>query len=249
MPVTNGIYYAETGSTAPGAPLLLIHGSGGSHLDWPGSLRRVAGRRVLTIDLPGHGRSTLPGRDLVADYAADVIGLLDALSIPAAVVAGHSLGGAVAQQMALSYPDRVAGLILVGTGARLRVHSTILDHIVPEPVETGAMIVQWEYAPGTSQAVLDKSQRQLLTTDPQVIRGDYSACNRFDIMADVGRIMAPALIIVGSEDRMTPVKYSEYLAKNLPNAKLVVIEKAGHMVALEQSEAVARAVQEWLSSL
>jgi pimeloyl-ACP methyl ester carboxylesterase len=249
MPIASGIYYAETGANAPGAPLVLVHGSGGSHLDWPGSLRRITGRRALTIDLPGHGRSTLPGREAVVDYAADVIRLLDALSNPVAVVAGHSLGGAIALQLAVSHPDRIAGLILVGTGARLRVHPAILDHILPEPVETGTLIVDWEYAPGASQSMRDKSRTQLLKTDPRVIWGDYSACNHFDIMADLDRITAPALIIVGSEDRMTPVKYSEYLAKTLSDAKLVVIEKAGHMVALEQSEAVASAVQAWIATL
>jgi pimeloyl-ACP methyl ester carboxylesterase len=68
-------------------------------------------------------------------------------------------------------------------------------------------------------------------------------------MADVDRITAPALIIVGAQDRMTPVKYSEHLAQRLPQAKLVVIENAGHRVALEQSEAVTRSVQEWITSL
>jgi pimeloyl-ACP methyl ester carboxylesterase len=164
MPTVGGMYYAETGAKMEAAapPILLIHGSGGSHLDWPGSLRRIVGRRVLTLDLPGHGRSTPPGRETAADYAADVIGLLDALAIDTAIVAGHSLGGAIALQLALSHPERIAGLNLVGTGARLRVHSAILDHILPEPVPTAALIVQWEYAPGTSQAILDRSQRQLL---------------------------------------------------------------------------------------
>ncbi len=249
MPVADGIYYAETGAGAPATPLVLIHGSGGSHLDWPGSLRRMVGRRVLTLDLPGHGRSVLPGRDTVADYAADITGLFNALAIPNAIVAGHSLGGAIALQLAVSYPKRIAGLILVGTGARLRVHPDILDHIIPDPMATGALIVEWEYAADTPQTMKDRSREVLLGTDPRVVWGDYSACNRFDIIADLGRITAPALVIVGDQDRMTPVKYSEYLVKNLPNAKRVVIEKAGHMVALEQSEAVAQAVREWIGSL
>src|SRR2546430_629337 len=110
MPAPHGTYYAGTGTNAPGAPPLLVPCSGGSHLDWPGSLRRIAGRRVLTIDLPGHGRSPLPGRQSVTAYAFDVIGLFDTLAIPAAVIVGHSLGGAIAQQLALFQPDRVAGL-------------------------------------------------------------------------------------------------------------------------------------------
>jgi pimeloyl-ACP methyl ester carboxylesterase len=247
MPTHDSIYYAATGPRDPALPpILWVHGAGGSRLDWPGALRRIRGRRVLTVDLPGHGKSTGPGRDTVADYAADLIGLLDGLAIPRAVVAGHSMGGAIALQLGLSYPDRVAGLILIGTGARLRVHPDILNRVASDPGTTTALIVSWEYAPGTPQTSLDRGQRLLLAVDPQVIEGDFRACDRFNVMTELDQIAAPALIIVGAEDRLTPVKYGQYLSEHIPRARLLVIEHAGHMVMLEQPEAVSKAVQDWL---
>ena len=250
MPVYGGIYYTSAGPGDPALPpILLIHGAGGSRLDWPGALRRIPGRQVLTVDLPGHGKSTGPGREQIADYAADVAGLLAGLAIPRVVVVGHSMGGAVTLRLALSYPDRVAGLVLLGSGARLRVHPDILKLVVSDPASTTAFIVAQEYASGTAQASLDRGQRLLQAVDPTVIYGDYSACDHFDVMAELGQIAAPTLVIVGAEDRFTPVKYGEYLARNIPRAQLLVIERAGHMVMLEQPEVVSKAVQEWLEQL
>ena len=230
-------------------PILLIHGAGGSHLDWPGVLRRIPGRRVLTIDLPGHGKSVGPGRDTVADYAADVVRLLDGLSVPRVIAEGQSMGGAITLQLGLSYPDQVAGLILVGTGARLRVHPDILDKILADPEATMARIIAWEYAPETSQDWRDRGLQRLRMVDPAVIHGDYDACNHFNVMDQLGAIITPALVIVGAADQMTPVKYGEYLAQHLPHARLSVIGHAGHMVSLEQSAAVLAAIQEWFSNL
>ncbi len=247
MPAYGGIYYTEAGPHDPALPpILLIHGAGGSRLDWPGVLRRIPGRRVLTVDLPGHGKSSGPGRERMTDYAADLAGLIEGLAIRRVVVVGHSMGGAVALQLALSYPDRVAGLILLGAGARLRVHPDILNGIVSDPASTTALIISQEYAAGTAQASLDRGQRLMQAVDPTVIHSDFIACDAFDVMAQLGQIAAPTLVIVGAEDRLAPVKYSEYLAKNMPRARLVVIERAGHMVMLEQPEAVSKAVQEWL---
>jgi len=91
--------HREPGSTR--APTLLIHGAGDSRLIWPGSLRRLPEADAIALDLPGHGKSPGPARDQVEDYAADVIALLDALRIDRAVLCGHSMGGAIAQQIAL----------------------------------------------------------------------------------------------------------------------------------------------------
>jgi len=128
------LYYAEKrGGVADQPPLVLVHGAGGSHLDWAPELRRLRGARVIALDLPGHGKSSAPGRDSIPAYARDVITLLDALNIPRAVLVGHSMGGAVAQQAALDWPERVAGLALLGTGSKLPVDPALPDRIVSEP--------------------------------------------------------------------------------------------------------------------
>jgi pimeloyl-ACP methyl ester carboxylesterase len=112
---------------AAGPPLVLVHGAGGTHRHWPEELRALPGRRVLALDLPGHGGSPGPSLSSIGAYARSVLAALDALEIPSAVLAGHSMGGAIALTLALEAPSRVAGLALVATGAKLRVSKFVLD--------------------------------------------------------------------------------------------------------------------------
>src|SRR5512133_3755617 len=109
------------GDAGPHPPLVLVHGAGAASDDWPPELRALPGRRVLAVDLPGHGAAPGPAPGSVAAFASAVEALLDAHGIASAVIAGHSMGGAIALTLALERPARVAGLVLVSTGARLRV--------------------------------------------------------------------------------------------------------------------------------
>ena len=87
------LFYTHQQPAAAGPALLLLHGAGGSHLVWPGALRRLAETRVLALDLPGHGRSAPPGRRTIAHYAAAVNDFIAAAGLPEVVIAGHSMGG------------------------------------------------------------------------------------------------------------------------------------------------------------
>ena len=99
---------------------LVIHGAGGTHLDWPAEIRRMPELNTIIVDLPGHGKSSRRGtQQHVGAYASDMLALLDALKLQQVIVAGHSMGGAIAQTLALQHPDRVLGLILICTGAKL----------------------------------------------------------------------------------------------------------------------------------
>jgi pimeloyl-ACP methyl ester carboxylesterase len=233
------LWYAETGRRAhPGRPpLVLVHGAGGSHLDWPGTLRRVEGWRVLALDLPRHGRSAPPGRESIEGYATVVRALLDALEIEQAVLCGHSMGGAVCQTVALDHPARVAGLVLIATGAKLRVAPGLLEAFANNPAAAlDAM---------AGRLGLDR----LRGVSPDVMHGDLLACDAFDVMDRLGAISAPALVISGTDDPMTPLKYGRYLAGHISNAELVTVEGGGHMLALERPALVGDAVARFLSSL
>jgi pimeloyl-ACP methyl ester carboxylesterase len=244
------IYYAERGTQ--GTPIIFVHGSGASHLIWGEQVRALGEiTRALALDLPGHGRSDPPGRASMNAYRDLVLGLLDALGFERAVVAGHSLGGGIAQTLALSHPDRVAGLGLIGTGARLRVLPQILDGIVsPRDFnQTTEFIVDNSYASGLDAAMRRRAIADLRACPPQVTHDDFSACNVFDLMARVSEIRAPTIVICGQQDKMTPVKYSEYLVSKIPNACLVVVDGAGHSVMLEQAEQVNQALLEFMRNL
>jgi pimeloyl-ACP methyl ester carboxylesterase len=243
------LYYAETQSPNAQLAMVLVHGAGENHLIWPASLRRMNGVTIYALDLPGHGKSEGQGRASIADYVAVLLGFLDTLGINRAVIAGHSMGGAIAQQFALSHPTRVMGLILMATGARLRVAPVILDGILTNTDATLDLVTRYAWGPNAPEQMVQLGRAQMAEANPRVVANDYAACNAFDVMDRVGQIAAPTLALGGTADQMTPPKYMAFLAEKIPGARRVMIEGAGHMVMLEQPELVAHPVEEFLSTL
>ncbi len=249
-PTTGRIWYAQNRSPVPDRPpLILIHGAGGDHLHWPPELRKIAGESVLALDLPGHGRSEGPGRGSIEDYASDVIEFLDALGLTRAVLGGHSMGGAIAQVMTLDHPERVAGLVLIGTGAKLRVAPALLDVILTDFEAVLALMADWAFGPDAPAELKELGTKAMGETEPAVLHGDFTACDLFDIRDRLAEIQVPTLVIGGTDDKMTPLRFSRYLAERISGARLEVLEGAGHMMALEQPAAVAAAVTQFLSRL
>lgn len=244
------IFYLSRGQSLPA--LVAVHGAGGSSRHWGYQLSGLSDlAQVIALDLPGHGRSIGPQHSTVDEAAERVLALLDGLGIERAVLMGHSMGGATVQTIALRAPERVAGLVLVGTGARLRVHPTILSGILDDWLATTRLITEWSYAPQTAPAQLARATEELRATAPAVLHADYRACDGFDLIAEAARIDVPTLLIVGAQDRMTPPKYSEFLARTLPDARLVLVPDAGHSVMIEQPQpvnAAIRAAWPWLSA-
>ncbi len=227
-------------------PLVLVHGAGGNLMHWPGELRRLPGHMVYALDLPGHGKSSGAGRAEIGAYVEVVRAFAEALQLPPFVLGGHSMGGAIAQEFALRYPGRLTGLLLVGTGARLRVAPQILAGILSDFSGTTELLAQWTHGEHTDPNLLRLYTRRLREVSPQVIHDDFVACDTFDRRADVSRITTPTLILCGDADRMTPVKYSQFLHEQIAGSQLVIVPGAGHMVMLEQPAAVARAVAAFL---
>lgn len=252
MPTISNIYYTAYTKDDTGWPsVVLIHGAGGSHLDWPAELRRMPGQHVYALDLPGHGKSEGLGRQSIHGYTSIMVEWLDAMHISRAVLVGHSMGGGIAMLAGLEVPERVAGLVLIGTGARLRVLPEILENTTSPLTFQKAIdtIVQKSYAPDVAPHLRTLTARQLATTRNTVLHGDYQACNGFDVMERVCEIQAKTLVLCGADDEMTPPRYAQYLAAQIPNASVMIIPNAGHMVMLEQPQAVAVAVMNFLPRL
>ncbi|MCY4145562.1 MAG: alpha/beta hydrolase [Chloroflexi bacterium] len=241
------IWFADHRRRRPALPALLIHGAGGSHLSFPKELRRHAAWDAIAPDLPGHGKSAGAGHSQIADYALDMLALLDALEIECALLAGHSMGGAIAQWLALEHGNRARGLTLIGTGARLPVNPALIHAIVAQPAETRARLLRWMWSPGAPTEMVAASAAILEKTTPSVIQQDLLACDRFDIRARLGDIHAPALVIAGEADNMTAPALSEELVANLENAKLVTLAGGSHMAHLEAPFATAAAIGDWLA--
>jgi pimeloyl-ACP methyl ester carboxylesterase len=233
-----------------GPSLVLVHGAGGSADLWQPQLDGLGDvARVIAPDLPGHGPQRGRGGQSIAAYAEWLGGFLAALGDGPAVLVGHSMGGAIVQTLALARPERLAGLILVGTGARLRVLGRILELLRERPGEGVGLIQGLSYAAATPAERVAVVDRVLRECAPLVTLGDYLACDRYDARRRLGAIRTPTLVVAGTEDRLTPVKYSRFLADGIAGARLVEVAGAGHFPQLEQPESVNAAIREFLASL
>lgn len=229
--------------------LVFIHGAGGNWTSW--YLQRDYFSRdfnCFIMELPGHGAAQGQGSQEVKSYALWIMGALEELEVTDPFVIGHSMGGAIAMDLALRFPAVPKALVLVGTGARLRVLPRILDEIKENFAQAVEFICALSFAKNVPKEMLNVAIAEMLKNSPDVLYGDFSACERFDIMEEVGNINNPTLIICGDQDGLTPVKYSRYLAEHISGSRLEVIEGAGHMVMLERSEQFNKKVEAFLQS-
>ncbi|MFC1996840.1 alpha/beta fold hydrolase [Chloroflexota bacterium] len=252
MPLNAEIYYRQSheGDNEL-APVFLIHGAGGTHLHWPAQIRRLTGQRVYAIDLPGHGKSGGRGNQTIESYCHSIIRWMESIHIFRGVFVGHSMGGAIALTMAQQFPERVVALGLIGSGARLRVSPIILENSSSPTTFPIAIkfIMDKAFGLQTDPRLKELAAQRMETIRPSVLHGDFQACNNFDMMESASNIRFPTLIICGQDDQLTPVRYSQYLADQIPKAQVRIIPEAGHMVMLEQPQAVAAELSTFLTTL
>lgn len=241
------IFYTTTQGDNP--PLILIHGAASSHLSWGAALRRFPMRGVVTLDLPGHGKSVGDGYTRIEDYAGAVVGLMDALNITEGVLVGHSMGGAIAQMIAVQHPQRVTGLVLIGTGKQLPVTPKILDEILVDPEKVAERITRWEWAETTDEKIKVAGKAQILEISPSVAHGDFMACRNFSLEAELHGVKQPTLIFWSNTDKMTPAELTESLAAALPHAELIALHGAGHMMPIERDVEIAQHIEPWLTKM
>lgn len=255
------IHYLKQGA---GPTVLLLHGLGSCAEDWPFQFAALSGGTaapcpyfaVLACDLRGHGRTDAPpGPYSIEQMAGDVAGLLTALAVDAAHVVGLSLGGLVAQALAIEHPARVRSLVLVNTFARLRPQGLrgwvyLLYRALAMAVgglEAQAEVVARGVFPRPEQEPL----RQLLAArlkanDPAAYRAVMRAIMRFDSRRDLGRIAAPTLVIAGADDTTVSLAAKRELAAGIPGARLEIVPNSGHATPLDQPEVFNRLLVEFL---
>ena len=250
-------------------PILLIMGIGASMLWWEeGFCRLVAGggRFVIRYDHRDTGRSVTgePGRPdyTSADLIADAAGVLDAYGVPAAHVVGVSAGGAFAQLLALGYPDRVLSLVLISTSP-----ATPGERGLPSATEryrqfVASAEVDWsdessvvEYLVGYAGVLAggarpfdEAAMRELVRRDVERAH-DLAASENHGLAAEgklphepLSAIAVPTLVIHGTDDPMFPLAHAEALAREIPGARLLMLEAAGHGVERADWEPIARAI-------
>lgn len=238
--------------TAPGQRVVYIHGTGCNARVFAAHMSAIAEKHeVVAIDLPGHGRSGGNGFRGAADHAFFVAGLIERLGWDRCVVAGHSLGGGIALSVAIYFPRLVAALMLIDTGARLRVNPKILE-LARKAALAGRDFAgdsRAGFADSTPQVIVDAVNELTAGADPAVKYRDWIADDTFDVMGRLAQITVPVLAICGAEDPLTPLKYHEYLRDHLPDCRLEVIDGAGHWPFAEQAQAFNSSVGGFLRSL
>ncbi len=215
--------------------------------------------RILAPDARGHGRSPKPlGPYSIAEMTNDVVDVMDDLGVESAHVAGLSMGGAIAQQLAITYPERVRSLVLVNTFARVRpVGVTGLQRFfkriwalqfgtmrdLGEPVMLGLF-------PKPEQAEVRRLGLERFlshNTSKEVYKSVLRAVVSFDSRRHLAQITAPTLIVAGDRDRTVPMLCKQELARGIPNARLVIIPDSGHATPIDQHERFNEVLLEFLS--
>jgi len=252
MPTAAGLHYFlhEGGSTLK-PPLVLIHGAGGDHLFWPPEIRRLPDYRVITLDLPGHGKTNGPGCQSIEDYARCVAKFVDASGISRTVFIGHAMGGAIALALAHDFPDRVAGIGLISTGACLPIPSSVIENAANQSTLLLAIksLHEMSIGPQTSPNLSEIYFKRLTETRQPLLLGDLLACDRFNMVGRLRDIRSPALVVCGTGDRLTPIRFSETLSSQIPGAALQTVEGAGHMLILDQPDRLAKLISVFLATI
>jgi pimeloyl-ACP methyl ester carboxylesterase len=224
--------------------VLFVHGAGGNHEIWENQTKYF--RNAIAIDLPGHDVGE--GKRTIEEYVEDVRRFCDQESLKNFVMVGHSMGGAITLKFALTYPEYLKAIVLVSTGAKLRVAPIVFEEIKRDYNNFLELMKEYAFSNKTPSWVKDKAVKLMRSVKPQVVYGDFEACDKFDVMGSLDRINLPTLIICGRDDLLTPVKYSEYLRAHIRKSELRVIDDAGHMVMLEKPQEFNEILENFLRS-
>jgi 3-oxoadipate enol-lactonase len=253
------IHYEVAGD---GPPLVLLHSFLCSGEMWRGQVPQLSERcRTINVDARGHGASGHVARPFsLLEMVDDTTAVLDGVGVERAIWAGLSVGGMVALRAALVAPERVSGLILLdtdagneGTWPRLKYRGLAvvarLLGLRPLRGQIARQMFGTTSIESRPALVEEWSDRFARVHVPSALRMLDALVRRDDISARLTEIAVPAVVVVGAEDRSLPPARSRRLAAALPHATLHEIEGAGHLSALEQPDAVTRAVLSFLDSL
>ncbi len=246
------LYYRDTQpkDIEPIATLLLMHGAGGSHLSWRRQFDLLTNNfRLIAVDLPGHGQSEGSVEVAIREYSDHIIEFMDMLQLKNVVLGGHSMGGAIALDVALRGSNKLGGLLLVAAGARLRVLPAIFSLIRDDFEVAIEGMINFMFGPAPSAELVDEEKQLLASISADVVLRDFAACDSFDVTNKVHSVALPTMIICGKEDRLTPPRYSEYLHEKIRDSKIALLDDCGHMPMLEQSAEFNRHVSSFLVGL
>ena len=217
--------------------IIFIHGSGCTGEAF--AFQTAAFEGSTAPNLPGH---EAPGSAATVTEFADFI---ERLCTERTILAGNSLGGAIALEVALRKNPAVAAIILIGSGSRLRVAPAILEGLANDFEATTHMLARSMFAQADPALVADVVATMKRIGPEQIVR-DFQACNAFDVTPRLGELAVPALALTGQQDVMTPPKYAQALADRVRGAQVRIIPGAGHLAMIEQPAATNAAIRNFV---
>jgi pimeloyl-ACP methyl ester carboxylesterase len=234
--------------------VILIHGAGMDRTVWQYQNRNIAyrGRRVLAVDLPGHGRSEGTPPNTIAGMADWITRFMDAAGVTQAILIGHSMGALIALDAAGRFPERVEKLVLMGVAETMPVHPDLLAAAEANQPLAPELIVFWGVGersqigghPNPGFCVQGASEALLKISPDDMIANDLAACNEYsDGVESAKKVKCPTLFVLARDDKMTPPKKGLALAENITDARSVVIEESGHMMMAETPNQVFDALK------
>jgi len=237
-------FFQHTPGPDQAATLVFIHGSGGNHEMWSGQMTQAF--NSIALDLPGHGQSGGYPADSIGQSASAVAEFLAQMKLPRPLyLVGHSMGAAITLTLALHHPELLDGIILVGAGQRMRVMPAFLEALRTGQHDPG--FFRLAFSPAAPPEIVENMVKTIASVSPAVLYADFSACNDFDLSQELENITKPTLLIVGEDDKMTPLKLSQYIAEHIAGAQLEIIPAAGHFVMLEKPAQVNQLIRDFCS--
>lgn len=240
--------YAYTGAQefdATRDPLIFIHGGGLDHTVWLLQSRYFAhhGHGVMAVDLPAHGKSGGPPLASIEAMADWIVRLMDASGVETATLIGHSMGALVVHEAAARHPGRVQSIVAIGISVPMPVSDALLGAAKADNHDAMDMVNIWGHGVGAQLGgnqvpgmwMIGSGVRLLEQSAPGVLYADLNACNEYrDGLEHSALIQCPVHLILGRDDRMTPVRAAQPLLQALAHARVTIIENCGHMLMAEK---------------
>jgi pimeloyl-ACP methyl ester carboxylesterase len=252
--------YYEIGGASDAPPVLLIPGLSGDHRVWGPLASMLSNCRVISFDNRDSGQSQrASGPYAIKDMAEDAAGLLKELGIARAHVVGYSMGGAIAQELAISFPQLVDRLVLLATydaadprGAALfRGFASLRRDLARE--DYIRLTLPWAYTykeyqvPGFIEQVIQGVLEDTLFQEPEAYERQMEATIAFNSRERLHSISCPTLLVFGEEDVMTPLRFARELVRGIKDSKLVTLEGTGHLFVRTRLAEIAALIEGFLS--
>lgn len=252
------IFYVEQGK---GSPVILIHGLAGDHSAWKPQMEALGkSYRIVALDNRGAGKSTQRDEQVsTEDMASDVLALMDHLNIERAQIVGRSMGGAIAQHMALLAPDRVQSLAVCASFAKL-------DPLGRRVLDNMRDVLEWtgSWAAHARHSVQNFVSPSYFNNYPERIHAietligsdtrlqacyvqQNHACHQHDTLDQLRDIVCPTLVMAGACDPICSLTAAQWLADGVPNSRLEVFEDCSHFFLIEQAERFNSTLGDWLA--